>query len=123
LKNYYKFFIVICSSFFLFSCSKEIATVLDAEVTTTDIKQTHYEILNSHGLVEVYYNIKNVGNVEIDYYKVSFKVTCEDGSTYTEWDNGTNVGVGKELSDHTYLNVADKKYSKVEVVDIELDTY
>ncbi len=58
---------------------------LDAGFTITD-----WEI-NSLGYVEVYYTIKNTGNITIDYYEVYFKAACSDESIYQDFDNGLNV--------------------------------
>lgn len=98
------------------------------ETTTTNIladpiKRATFTITDTkiNGYVEIYYSVKNTGNVDIDYYKVWFKVTCIDNSTYTEWDNGTGVNVGKELSDWTIIDIAGKTYLKVEITDYGFD--
>jgi len=91
---------------------------LDAEFTITD-----WEI-NSLGYVEVYYTIKNTGNITIDYYEVYFKAACNDGSIYQDFDNGLNVKAGEELSDYTYILVpSGKNVVSVYVSDYDLINY
>ena len=94
-----------------------------ATFTITDIKQTYYSSLEEYGMVTVYYTVRNTGNVDIDYYKVYIKATCEDGSSYTSWDNGLDISVGQEVSDFTYINTADKKYTAVTIGKYELTSY
>lgn len=117
------------SLLFLFSAScanlvDEITPEIQkSKVTITDIDQTYYESLEEYGFVKIYYKIKNIGNVDIDYYKVYFKVTCTDGSYYVTYDNGLDLSPDNELSDYCYVATADKKYKVVEVLNIELNTY
>lgn len=94
-----------------------------AQFTITDWEQSYYEYFDEYGYVYIYYNIRNTGGVEIDYYEVWFEVECEDGSVYHEWTNGLNVGVGKTLSDFTLINTADKRAVSVRVSDYELTSY
>jgi len=92
---------------------------LDAEFTVTG-----WEIINSLGYVEVYYTIKNTGNITIDYYEVYFKAACSDGSIYQDFDNGLNLKTGEELSDYTYISVpSGKKVVSVYVSDYDLTNY
>ena len=92
---------------------------LDAGFTVTG-----WEIINSLGYVEVYYTIKNTGNITIDYYEVYFKAACSDGSIYQDFDNGLNVKTGEELSDYTYISVpSGKNVVSVYVSDYNLTDY
>ena len=122
-----KVFLLPVLALLISSCANSITDPTEktksATITITDKKQTYYSSLNEYGLVEIYYKVKNTGNVKIDYYKVYFKVTCKDGSTYTEWDNGTDVDPGQEISDKTYVDTADKQFSTVEVTKQELTVY
>ena len=91
---------------------------LDAVFTITD-----WEI-SSLGYVEVFYTIKNTGNITIDYYEVYFKAACSDGSIYQDFDNGLNVKTGEELSDYTYILVpSGKNVVSVYVSDYDLTNY
>ena len=119
--------ILLSVSLAISSCTNSLTDPTEpkktATVTITDKKQTYYSSLNQYGLVEIYYNVKNTGNVKIDYYKVTFKVTCKDGSVYTAWDNGTEVNAEEEVSDKTYVDTADKQFSTIEVTKQELTHY
>jgi len=91
---------------------------LDAVFTITD-----WEI-SSLGYVEVFYTIKNTGNITIDYYEVYFKAACSDGSIYQDFDNGLNVKTEEELSDYTYILVpSGKNVVSVYVSDYDLTNY
>lgn len=93
-------------------------------VEITDYELTNYEYSSGWGnYVYIYYEIENTGNVEIDYYKVHFTITCIDGSKYYDWDNGLFVGVGCEYSDWTMRNVAGKQVVSVKVTDWELENW
>jgi len=92
-------------------------------IQITSVIQPYYSSLSKYGLVELYYKITNTGDFKIDYYEVYFQVTCADGSKFTEWTNGMNVPIGGELTDMTYINTADKKYTSVVVSTYELTTY
>jgi hypothetical protein len=126
MRNWMNFaFLILATTVILSGCSKllEDTSKLESEVNITDIKQSYYESFEEYGSVQIYYKIKNTGNVNIDYYKVYFKVTCVDGSNYTEWTNGLDVNVGKELTDYTYVSTAEKQYQKIEIIDVELTHY
>ena len=115
------FFVILflTLAIFLSGCAG-IATPkkLDAEFTITD-----WEI-SSLGYVEVFYTIKNTGNITIDYYEVYFKAACSDGSIYQDFDNGLNLKTGEELSDYTYISVpSGKKVVSVYVSDYDLTNY
>ena len=105
---------------FLSGCSGVTTSKkLDAGFTVTG-----WEIINSLGYVEVYYTIKNTGNITIDYYEVYFKAACSDGSIYQDFDNGLNVKTGEELSDYTYISVpSEKNVVSVYVSDYDLTNY
>ncbi|GAI02301.1 unnamed protein product, partial [marine sediment metagenome] len=72
---------------------------------------------------DIYYEVENIGAVEIDSYKIWFTVTCADGSKYYDWDSGYSLGVGKKLSDSELVNVAGKQAISVEITDWELTNY
>ena len=95
----------------------------EAEFEITGWEQNYYEFFQEYGLVQVNYRVTNTGLVEIDYYEVWFEVRCFDGSTYQEWTNGLNVGVGKYATDYTYIDTADKQAVEVTITDYELTSY
>ncbi|PKP60238.1 hypothetical protein CVT91_05460 [Candidatus Atribacteria bacterium HGW-Atribacteria-1] len=95
-----------------------------ATFTITSIEQNYYEYSEEWSTyVNIYYEVENIGTVEIDSYKVWFTVTCIDGSKYYDWDSGYSLGVGKKLSDSELVNVAGKQAISVEITDWELTNY
>lgn len=109
----------------LIGCSGIITPdTLSANFIITEWKQTYYEYFEEWSdYVYVYYEVENTGNVEIDYYKVYFTVTCVGGSQYYDWTNGLSVGVGHKYSDWTMVNVAGKKAISVVITDWELENW
>ncbi|MBA7567588.1 hypothetical protein ES708_09303 [subsurface metagenome] len=115
-----KIILLIIVLILLSGCGNGILTPveLDAEFTIT------YWEIGYFGDAEVYYTIKNTGNVTIDYYEVYFKGKCSDGSIYQDFDNGLNVKVGETLSDFTYIFVPPgKDIISVYVTDYNLTNY
>jgi len=112
------FFVILFLTLAIFLSGCGGVTTLDAEFTITD-----WEI-SSLGYVEVFYIIKNTGNITIDYYEVYFKAACSDGSIYQDFDNGLNVKTGEELSDYTFILVpSGKNVVSVYVSDYYLTNY
>jgi len=109
--------------FVLVGCSGIITpTNLSANIIITEWEQDYYEY-SGEWSDYVYYEIENTGNVEIDYYKVYFTITCIDGSKYYDWTNGLSVGVGHKYSDCTMTNVSGKKAISVVITDWELKNF
>ena len=111
---------------FLVGCSGVTTPtkIKSANFIITGWEQDYYEYSQDWGdYVYIYYEVENTGNVEIDYYKVYFTVTCIDGSKYYDWTNGLSVGVGHKYSDYTMVNVAGKKAVSVEITGWELTHY
>jgi len=70
--------------------------------------------------VYIYYDIENNGNVYLNYYKVYFTITCDDGSKIEYWTNGTDVLVGQKWSDSGIAKVGSQKVTSVEITKTEL---
>ncbi len=70
--------------------------------------------------VTINYEVQNNGGVHLSYYKVYFTVTCDDGSQYQNWTNGSHIFIGQELPDSAIVKVEDKKVISVELDDFEL---
>jgi len=71
-------------------------------------------------LVSVHYEVKNVGDTHISYYKVWFTVTYEDGTQCEDWTNGTHLLPGERRSDYAFIKHLWKKAVTAEVSDYEL---
>lgn len=124
-KKFLLLFFVIFLVLTLIGCAGIITPdILSANFIITEWKQDYYEYFEEWSdYVYVYYEVENIGNVEIDYYKVYFTVTCVDGSKYYDWTNGLSVGVGHKYSDWTMVNVAGKKAISVVITDWELENF
>ena len=115
------FLLIILSLLLACSDSESPEKILDAIVKIKDWDQPYYSALHEWGILTIYYDITNTGNVKIDYYKVTFKVTTDDGLTWYDWDNGLDVSPGETLSDYTMIDVGNRKVTKVQVQRIELN--
>jgi len=114
----------IAETFTLLEEEEKDKEVLSASFVITDWEQDYYEYNDEWSdYVYVYYEVENTGDVDIDYYEVFFIVECKGNKDYYDWTNGSNVRVGKKLSDSTLINVAGKEVMDVEVEDWELTTY
>jgi len=90
---------------------------LTAQATITQIEPTSIDA------VRVYYDLKNTGNVTIDYYKIYFIAQCTDNSTITDWTYGSNVLPGTMVSDYTFFDTGNKTVSSIAVYKIYLKNY
>jgi len=88
-----------------------------ASCRITSWNQDYYDALGEWSYVEIYYEVHNTGNVDISYYEVRFKVTCNDGSEYYDWTNGINVKAGHRQSGYTLIPTAGKKATSVKITD------
>jgi len=109
----------------LIGCSVIITPkILSANFVITGWSQNYSEYWQEWSdYIHVYYEVENTGNVEIDYYKVYFTVTCIDGSKYYDWTNGLSVGVGHQYSDWMMVNVTGKQAIFVIITDWELESW
>jgi len=89
--------------------------------TITKCEQTYCEPSDEWGrCVHIYYTIENTGNTPIDYCEVYFVAECSGGKEYEDWNNSTNIDIGKIVSDDWLLDVNSKKVERVEITDWEL---
>lgn len=95
----------------------------EGEVTIFDTDQTYYESLEDWGLVDVYFKVKNTGDVSIDYYEVYFTAYCKDGNQYTGWANGLSLGVGQTDTETAYIDTEDQECTNVVVNSTEFKSY
>ncbi len=92
-----------------------------AEVEIIEWQQLTF--LGSPTDVRIDYRITNTGDVPISYYQVWFEIECVDGTSFQEWDNGSDVAVGQYLTDHTYVDVMGKRATTAKIVEVELTSY
>lgn len=96
---------------------------LCASFTIKNWDQDYYEYFEEWGYVEVYYEIENIGYLDIDYYEVYFIVECKDGKEYWDWTNGLNVSAGEKVTDNTMIDVNDREAESIEIETWELTHY
>jgi len=125
-KKYFFVILFLVLAIFLVGCSGVTTPTetLSANFIITDWKQDYYEYSQEWSdYVDIYYEVENTGDVEIDYYKVYFTITRADGSKYYNWTNGLSVGVGHKYSDSRMFEVAGGKVTSVVITDWELTHY
>ena len=121
-RKYYFVILFLVLAMFLSGCSG--LSILSANFIITKWEQSYSEYSEEwSNYVYVYYSITNMGNAEIDYYRVYFEVTCADGSKYEEWTNGMFIDVGHTENDYTLILVNGKKAVSVKVSEYELDSW
>ena len=81
--------------------------------------QAYNEPLDRYDPVWLEYEIENTGNASWYYYKVYFKVTCKDSSTYYEWDEGLYVDPNQTFRDVNGISTEGKKAISVTIEDQE----
>jgi hypothetical protein len=91
-----------------------------AEFTVTSFDQTYSDLLKQWSSVYIDYKIHNTGETHISYYEVYFTITCDDGSQYQDWTNGSDIFIGQELPDSAIALVDGKKVTSVEIDNFEL---
>jgi hypothetical protein len=88
-------------------------------ITVTNIDQSYYDLIDEWSThVKYDYVVTNTGTVDIDYYEIAFVAICANGEEFREWDNGSDVAVGKSKSDNYMIDV-----KGLEVVDIIVERY
>jgi PBP1b-binding outer membrane lipoprotein LpoB len=85
------------------------------KITITDLKQTYYTSFHSWSMVEVFYEVENVGDCDLQSYGIKFKVNCTNAVYYDDtFDLFLDV---TEKSSHSLLiDTAGKKYINVSVM-------
>jgi len=69
------------------------------------------------------YSIENIGNLDIDYVEIWFKVTTTDGYSFIHWTNcclSQTILIGEKVNDCTYVDTDGKQHSSVTIDDYEL---
>ena len=101
------------------SCST-VEPSLYADITIDDWEQSYYDYYEEWGYVEIFYEVENIGDLDIDYYEVYFTVECSGGKEYEDWTNGTNVRVGRTHGDSTMIDVGDREVRDINIDDWDL---
>ncbi|MHA1347941.1 MAG: hypothetical protein ACTSO3_16180 [Candidatus Heimdallarchaeaceae archaeon] len=102
--------------------NNESPSSISAEINIVNWNQDYYS-WGEWSSVEINYEVKNTGSLEIDECEVWFTVTCIDDSEYTESGYVFDILPGTTQADYTYIYTADKEATSVEVYDYELTQY
>lgn len=89
-----------------------------AKFTIINWDQTYYGSLEEWGIVTLTYQIENTGDVDIDYYEVSFTAECVGGHRFNGWTNGLDIAVGAVSIDENMIYV-----DGLEVIDIVITNW
>jgi len=90
---------------------------LSATATIIRVEETSIDAL------EISYEIKNTGDLGIDYYEIYFTGKLSDGSTISDWTNGLNVLPGNTHADTTYFSTGGQDVQEVAVTKIILKNH
>ncbi|HBT39058.1 MAG TPA: hypothetical protein DEA64_02940 [Pseudothermotoga sp.] len=101
----------------LAGCMSLLGLKLSATVTITRVEET------SIGALKISYEIRNTGDLEIDYYKIYFTGKLSNGSTMSDWTNGLYVLPGTARADITYFDTGGQDVQEVAVRKIILKNY
>ncbi len=110
----------------LFSCEKnsyEQVPSSQLTVSLTDWDQEYYQNINSWGSVNIYFSVKNTGDVTIPSWEVGVEIYIEDGEIIEYWEEGEHLQVGEELGKQVTLNTGGKKVIRVKLKKRILDIY
>ena len=71
--------------------------------------------------VDIYYEIVNLGDVDISYYNIRFEVSCTDWSSYYGNSNGLDLIPGETRKGYLIVPIDDKVarsvYMRVEEIN------
>jgi|GEM_PF-2850852 len=96
-----------------FDHSSQIFPSLYKHNLSATTKIISYEAFGN--MLKVDYELKNTGDVDIDYYEIYLLVRCKDGATIGDWTNGLTVLQGTTRSAFTIINVDYSRVARVEV--------
>ena len=72
--------------------------------------------------VDIYYEIVNLGDVDISYYRIRFEVSCTDWSSYYGKSNGLDLIPGETRKGYLIVPIDDKVaqsvFMRVEEINI-----
>lgn len=94
----------------------------EVDLKITNWSQEYDDSLNQFGPVDINYQIKNIGDVDIASYSISAIVTCEDSSKHEDYDEGCELPIDAERNDSLSVNTQGKKAVSVELIEKDLQT-
>jgi|AntAceMinimDraft_17_1070374.scaffolds.fasta_scaffold26542_1 hypothetical protein len=111
-RKYFFVVLFLILAIFLSGCGG-ITNILSANVTIDSWGQI------SQRDIKIVYTVENTGNITIGYYEVYFKVACNDGSVYQDWDFNIIVKVGEKETNYFHILVPSGK----EVISVYINDY
>lgn len=97
---------------------------LSASCRVKNWQQDYWDFLEEWSdIVEIYIEIENTGDLDIDYYEVYFIVECSGGNDYYGMVNGLDLEVGEEDTIWTIEMVNGNEVLDIEIDDWELEHY
>ena len=117
----YSRILVIALILTLIGCAVVDPPKPEVSVKLTDFEQNYYQSFGGWSdLVQIWYSIRNIGDVDIGYFKIWFEATCSDGTTYEDWTNGIGLDRGHSIDDYTFISVPGKRVVSVVLVEYQL---
>lgn len=100
-----------------------LLVILSCELPHQELSFSITSYSTSSNYVTAYYTVTNIGNVDIDYYKVYYDVNFSDGSEVSGWTNGLDVLVGKSYNGTIMEYSGGKSVSSIDFTDYEMTVY
>ena len=94
-----------------------------AKVEILAWEQVFDESSNRYNPVEIHYQIINTGDVHLDYFSITVRVTCVDNSGYESSDFGYDIPPDSSIVDFFYIDTEGKKAVTVEIIDWEVKSF
>ena len=94
----------------------------EAQITIIKFEQGYYSYSQEYGSVKIFLDIRNTGEVNIDYWEAYFKATCAD-KVFDGWTNGFDLVRGKKENKKAFINTKGLKASSVKITAINLESY
>lgn len=97
---------------------------LNADVRVKNWSQDYWDYFEEwDDLVEIYIEIENTGDLDIDYFEIFYVVECRGGHDYHGMTNGLNLRKGREDTIWTIEMVNGHEVEDVEIEDWDLTSY
>ncbi len=76
-----------------------------------------------YDIVTIYYEIENIGSIDIDFYEVWFIIKCTDNSEYIGWDADWDVKIGNKKMGSCIKVIEGKTVKSVGIKNLDLTNY